>query len=445
MMSSECIGGRHEVNKWRAEDVLRAAATVSRWLAGTPPAGVSFQQAATPERAMPQLSPFPSDREAKRAALLAAVGSLRELLTRDADEAETRATLSPDTVKALVTSRLLTLKLPAVLGGAEADPVTQIDVLEALSAIDPSVGWCGMTGATALGLPGAFLADEAIAEMFAGGRIPTGAVVAMPGGKLVPDGTGWRLTGRWPFASGVRHAEWITLGAVAPAKGGGAPSQRFVTLPTSAIRIHDNWDVAGLRGTGSCDVSVEDHHVPHGFSWDRMTDPPRRGGPLYRLPPPGFVANEHAAFALGIGRAALQTVMDLARSKRRSFVGAASSLESRPVFQRMVGESDLKLRAARALVVEINAEVWAALEAGSVPTLRQQAEMRSVAVHATDVATEVSTAAFRYAGGSAVHRANPLQRYLRDINVAAQHLMVSDIAYETHGMLAMGLDADPMR
>lgn len=389
---------------------------------------------------------FPEERTAKRAALLAAVEGIRATLAANAEAGESGATLPPATVAALTGSGLLTLKLPRVLGGAEADPVTQVEVLEALSAIEPSVGWCAMVGATALGLPGAFLTDRGIAEMFPGGAIPTGAIVAMPAGEAVPvDGGGHRLTGRWPFASGVRHAQWITLGARVPSTGSVAPEIRFMVLPISAVEIHDNWDVAGLRGTGSCDVSVKDQLVSSDFSWDRQSAGPRRGGPIYRMENPGFVANEHAAFAIGIGRAALDAVMGVARAKRRGFTPAAGSIEQRPVFQRMIGASDLKLRAARALVIEVNEAAWATLQAGGKPSARHQAEMRGVALYATDVAVEVVTNAFRYAGGSAVYRGQLLQRYLRDVNVAAQHLMVSDIAYETHGLFTLGLDADPMR
>ena len=390
---------------------------------------------------------FPVEREEKRKALLAAVESVRETVASRADEAEDNATLPPATVEALITSGLLTLKLPVVLGGAEADPVTQIEVIEALSAIEPSAGWCTMIGATGIGLPAAFLAEEAVAQIFAGGHIPTAAIVAMPTGQAVPmDDGGYRVSGRWAFVSGVRHVQWITAGVRVIRAGDAPPEQRMMSFPAAAAQIHDNWHVAGLQGTGSCDVSLTEYVVPEVFTWDPLHAQPQRGGPLYRLGLPGFVANEHASFALGVGRCALNTVMALAQSKRRSFLPAPSSLEARPVFQRAVGMGDLRLRAARALVLEIFAEAWATLCAGQLPSPRLQAEMRSVAAFATEVAADVTTQAFRYAGGTAVYRTQHLQRCLRDINVAAQHLIVSDIAYETHGQFALGLpDADPMR
>lgn len=389
---------------------------------------------------------FPSDRDAKRVALLSAVEEIRELVLAHADAAEAQGTLPAAVVEALQTTGLLRLKLPTALGGAEADPETQFDVIETLSAIEPSTGWCLMIGGTGVGLPGAFLPAEAIERMFAGGRVPTGAIASLPPGRAEPVAGGYRVSGRWPFVSGVRHAEWVTLGARIERPGGAPPETRMMVFPAASVTIHDNWQVAGLKGTGSCDVSVSEVVVPEAFTWDRAATPPRRGGALYRLGHPGFVANEHAAFALGVGRGALDAAVALARSKRRSFSPHPTSLEARGTFQRSVGLGDLKLRAARGLVLKVYAEAWAVASTGEVPPPRLQAELRSTTAYATEVAAEVTTEAFRYAGGGAVFNSQRLQRFLRDINVGAQHLMVSDIAYENHGQFMLGQpDADPLR
>ena len=392
-------------------------------------------------------SRFPAAPEEKRKALLAAVESIRETVIRHAEEGEARATLPRATVDALVSTGLLTLKLPMVLGGAEADPATQFDVIETLSAIDPAAGWCLMIGGSGIGMPGAFLDDTAIGKIFVGGRIPTAAIVAMPTGEAVPVDGGYRVTGRWSFMSGVRHSEWITVGARIPSRDGTLGKPRMFVVPAKSAEIHDNWrDVAGLKGTGSCDVSLKDCVVPEAFTWDRMNTPAKRGGPLYRLGHPAFVANEHAAFALGVGRGALDALITIAKSKRRSFAPSPTALESRPVVQRAIGLGDLRLRAARELVLKIYAEAWEFACAEQIPPPRLQAEIRSVTAFATEAAAEVTTEAFRYAGGAAVYSGQLLQRYLRDINVAAQHLMVSTIAYETHGQFALGFpDVDPLR
>ena len=111
---------------------------------------------------------FPTDREEKRHVLLEAIERVRDTLLAGADEAEANATLPLATVQSLDDAGLLALKLPAVLGGAEADLVTQLEVLEAVTYIDTSAGWCTLIGAAAIASPGAFLADEAIAQIFVG-------------------------------------------------------------------------------------------------------------------------------------------------------------------------------------------------------------------------------------------------------------------------------------
>ena len=252
----------------------------------------------------------------------------------------------------------LPLKLPAAFGGAEADPVTQLKVIEALTRIDPSAGWCTMIGASAAAMLAVFLPDEAIEQVFAGGRVPRAAGVFMPAGRAAPTEGGYVVSGRWSFASGIRHSQWVSAGAlVAPDESNGAEERNgtrhlMAVFPTSEARIHDNWQVVGLKGTGSNDFSVSGLFVPEAFTWDVMRTLPKRGGPLYHLGIPGFVANEHSAFALGVGRRALDAIIELAQEKQRGY-GNSSSLAMRPSFQRAIGQCDLRLRASRAFVIEV--------------------------------------------------------------------------------------------
>lgn len=386
---------------------------------------------------------FPADPAARRRALLEIVERVAPVLAAGADTAERDCTLPPATVEALESSGLLGLKTPAVLGGAEADPITQIDVLEEVSRIDASTGWCLAVGATTVGLPAAFLPDEGLADMLAGGRLPRTAGVVMPAGTATPVDGGYRVTGRWSFASGIRHAEWAGVGVRIAGDPARAREHRIVMVPSSAVTVHDNWRVAGLEGTGSCDISLADVFVPERLTWDLDMAPPRRGGRLYHLGFPAFVANEHAAFAIGIARRTLDEVAGLAGSRRRG--PARTLLADRPAFQRALAEDDLRLRAARALVVEVYEDAWRRVEAGEALAPRDQAVLRAAAVHTTEVAVGVVTRAFRHAGGAAIFRDGVLQRCLRDVNAAAQHFVVSDSAYEAHGQALLGRTGlDPM-
>jgi alkylation response protein AidB-like acyl-CoA dehydrogenase len=303
-------------------------------------------------------------------ALIGRANDIADILVAQAPADEASGTLTPETVDALDGAGLFGLKLPAVLGGAEADPVTQLLVIEVLSKANASAGWCAMVGATGAALPGAFLADEAIGEMFGTGRVPKCAVVAMAMGKAESVSGGYRLTGRWPFASGVRHAEWTTVGAIVVRDG--TPEHWMMTFRTQSAYIHDNWHVAGLKGTGSCDVSVDDLFVPSAFAWALLTDQPKRGGPLYRIAAPGFVANEHTGFALGVARRPLDAFLENEFARGRSYVPGATTISARPSVQRALGASEIKLRAARDLALDVNGEVWHAARNGQPVSLRQQ-------------------------------------------------------------------------
>ena len=320
------------------------------------------------------ISVFPTEREAKRKVLLDAVDKVRDVLVAGADEAEHLATLPKTTVEALYESGLLSLKLPAELGGAEADLITQLDVFEAVTRIDTSAGWCLLIGSASLGRLGAFLPDDALDRLFVDGRPPKTCGVAMRTGEAHLVDGGYRVSGRWSFASGIQHSEWVTAAVRAVQDGDRAPESLAVVFPTSAATIHDNWQVGGLRGTGSNDFSVAALYVPAAFTLDRHSLHPKRGGAIYRLGMPGFVAVEHAGFAFGVARRALDAIIELAQAKHRGYT-AASSLALRSALQRGLGEDELRLRAARALVVEILEAVRARVSSGEPPTLQMQVEM----------------------------------------------------------------------
>ncbi len=386
---------------------------------------------------------FPEERAEKRKALLQAVAGIRETLAADAEESERLRTLPEASVTALTDAGLFAMKCPRELGGAEADPVTQLEVIEAVTYIDPTAGWCCLIGNGTLSVVAAFLPDDAIAQMFSADRPPRMAGALMPGKASRVSG-GYRVTGRWSWGSGIRHAEWVGALTLVQSNGAAGPQTRMVVFPVAQAEIYDNWRVAGLKGTGSCDFSVSDLFVPEAFTFETTNWEPKRGGPLYKLGMPGLVINEHAGFALGVGQRALDEIIELAKSKRRGY-GKQVSLADRSVFQRTVAEGDLRLRAARGLVTEVFERAWLTVCEGRVPEPQLQAQMRSAATFATDVALDVTSTAFRYGGGSAVWLNNILQRCLRDMYVAASHLMVNDSSYEDYGQFLLGLpDADPM-
>jgi len=391
---------------------------------------------------------FPADRDAKQKFLLEQVERIGPILRDSGAKSEELGTLAPEALTALRDAGMFRLKLAASVGGAEADPVTEMKVLEALAYQDLTSGWCTMVGATGIASLGTFLPQDALDIVFAGGRIPTAAISFFPAGRAVREAGGFRLSGRWRFNSGIRHSEWFVGGTVvegSEAENGGRPVVMFSALPAKELTLHDNWGgVTGLRGTGSCDCSIENYFLPEHFTfvWDLLKPQPRRGGFSYLLPPFSYVAKEHGSVAIGAARRALDELIKIATTTRGTF--RSSKLDERQVVHRQIAEADLKLRAARALMHERYGQLWDKLKSGALPEGADIADVRAICVHATEVAIATATMAFHFAGATGLHHPHVLGRIVRDLNVAGIHQVMSDTAYENHGKFRLGLPADPL-
>jgi alkylation response protein AidB-like acyl-CoA dehydrogenase len=386
---------------------------------------------------------FPKDRTANRELLLKAVDGIAETLRESGPRSEELGTLAPEAVKALRDSGMFRLKLANEMGGAEADPVTEMLVLEALAYHDLTSGWCTMVGATAIASLGTFLTPSGLAKVFTGDTIPTASISFFPAGRGVREGDGYRVSGRWRFNSGIRHAEWALGGTII--EGGDAPLVIFAAFPAKDVTLYDNWGgVVGLRGTGSVDFSVENYLVPRDltFVWDLLQPKPARGGPSYLFPPFAYVAKEHGSVAVGAARRALDELIKIATTTRGTF--RASKLDERQVVHRQIAEADLKLRAARALMHERYDALYDNVAAGHKPDGADIADVRAICVHATEVAIGVATMAYHFAGNTGLHHPNVIGRLLRDLNTAGIHQVMSDTAYENHGKFRLGLPADPL-
>jgi indole-3-acetate monooxygenase len=390
---------------------------------------------------------FPQDRQAKRELLLERVDAIGPVLQESGGKSEELATLAPEAVAALRGAGLFQLKLPTVVGGAEADPVTEMLVLERIAYNDFTSAWCTMVGATGVASLGMFLPQATLDQVFADG-IPTASISFFPAGRAVREPGGYRLNGRWRFNSGIAHSEWVVGGTVVEGteeENGGRPLVIFSVMPRKAVTLYDNWrDVVGLKGTGSCDCSIENYFLPEDFTfvWDLLKPQPRRGGASYLLPPYSFVAKEHGSVAVGAARRALDELITLATTTRGAF--RASKLDERQVVHRQIAEADLKIRAARALMHERYEELYQKVQSGALPDGRDIADTRAICLHATDVAIGIVTMAYHFSGNTGLRHPHVIGRLLRDINTAGIHQVMSDTAYENHGKFRLGLPADPL-
>lgn len=288
----------------------------------------------------------------KRAFLLKAVEDIKETIRASSKNSEELSTLAHEAVQALRESGMFRLKMPADLGGAEADPVTEMLVLEELAYHDFTSGWCTMVGATSVASLGAFLPQSGVENVFKNGHIPTASIPYFPAGVAKKNDVGFNLKGRWRFNSGIRHAEWAVGGAIVDGtqNGDGPPKVIFCAMPIGDVILHHNWeDVVGLKGIGSIYFSIENYFVPDEltFVWNMENPQPVRGGEAFHLPPICYAAKEHGSVAIGIGRRVLDELIHCHINTRD-----LSDVETRRTSRgsRVIGEADLKLRSARALL-----------------------------------------------------------------------------------------------
>jgi indole-3-acetate monooxygenase len=381
--------------------------------------------------------------ELLRTELLAEVDSIAPILAAHAASSEKLGRLDAPSAEAVRSTRLLHMLCPRDLGGLEADPVTVVLVLEALARIDGSASWTiGILSSS--GLFGPYL-PAATARRICANGVPPMAGSVLPKGQAEPVAGGYRVEGRWPYGSGIHHADWVAAGAFVL----GQPhpkGARLVVLPRDQVVIHDNWQVAGLRGTGSCDFSIENVFVPEEMTFalmDLILGNAITGGAAVRLGLPAGVASFHIGIPLGIARRALDEITTQAIEKGRGF--PPSPLQTQPHFQFALGKAEIELASARALALQLMSELYAEAQAEGTPPPPRQAQARAAATYVTEVAQRVTSVAFQAAGGTALFDGNPLQRCFRDAFAAGQHFLVSQSSYRALGQFKLGQpDANPV-
>ncbi|MDB5212099.1 MAG: hypothetical protein JWO86_26 [Myxococcaceae bacterium] len=376
--------------------------------------------------------------------LLARARAAAEVIAPLATQIEAARRLPATAVDALVRAGVFKLLVPKVYGGSQAHPATMIAVIEAIARADGSSGWCTMVGATS-GLMSVHL-DEAVArEVYAPDDAITCGVFA-PMGRATPTEDGYRVSGRWPFASGCEHSAWRMGGTMVMGANGpellpnGAPDVRSVLFRAEETKVIDTWDTSGLRGTGSHDLEVTDVVVPRARTFSLLTGQPKHVG--YTLPFFGVLASGVAAVGLGIARAAIDTFVTMAKTKTPP--GSKRTLVHRELVQMDVAKAEARLRSARAFLFEAMDEAMAATTNGiaAPPALAARARLRLAACHAAEESAAVTALVYQAGGGSAIYAKSPLQRQFRDAHVVTHHLMVSQTATTLAGRVLLDVESD---
>jgi alkylation response protein AidB-like acyl-CoA dehydrogenase len=363
--------------------------------------------------------------------------ALAPLIKREADAIEQTRRLTAPVVSALIDNGLYRALLPKSLGGAEAPLETFMQMLFEVAKADASTAWC-LGQCSVCAVVSAYLDHDVAHEMFG----PSDGILAWGsiGGDVQAVPGGYRATGRWEFASGVRQAKW--LGAhvfVVDADGnrrrgaGGAPVVRTILFPVTSAELHDVWHVIGLKGTGTDSYSIDNLFIPEKFAAARdEADARREKGPLYRIPTSYIYALGFGSVALGVARATLDAAIDLARGKQ-SF--GIKPMRENNVVQASIGRAEAAWRAGHAYLYGTARDIWRHLTSSERELDADQINaMRLASTWTIHQAASVVDAAYHMSGSTAVLSASGFERRFRDMHAIAQQLQARDTHFEAVGL-----------
>ncbi len=367
---------------------------------------------------------------------------LAERLAPRAQEAEELRRLPDATIDDYLASDLARVLVPRRWGGAEAGVMDLLESARLLAHGCTSSAWV----LTFFGLHNwmATLYPEETQEELLDGDEPFLAPAPLaPTGRAVPYADGFTLSGRWSWASGVMHSNWVMVGAIAGPDD--APFPALALMPRAAVTVEDVWHTSGMRATGSNDVVAKDVHVParHVLSVRDVYSGTTPGGALhdtatYRWPLVPLLALAAAMPALGTAEHVLERFSE--RLGERVSLHGGGPHSERPAAQMRLGQAAVRLDAARALTLSTATEIQTLVECGERVGRRERARARLAAGHVVRESRRVINHLVEASGGSAHFTTAPFQRAQRDVNTLAGHVIFDyDVSTEMVGALAVGL------
>jgi alkylation response protein AidB-like acyl-CoA dehydrogenase len=371
------------------------------------------------------------------AQLLATIRRYAAEIDERAMEADAARAVPADLMDRLGDEGFFRMLLPRSLGGLELHPQQVIDIVEEASRADGSTGWTMLIAASPL-----FFAwlDPAVAASMIGtdGDVTASAMFA-PMGRAVPDGNGgYVVDGRWSFNSSCVHADWHALGVMvmdgdAPRRrADGRPDWRFAFMRHESVELIETWDAGGLHATASHDLVATGVCVPEEHLAMPMFDAARHDGPRWRM---SFWAllSFMGGFPLGVARRALDELAAMAATKSRG--GPGPTLAEDAYVQRMYGQAEASVHAARALLRQAVTDVWETAVVGEAPDPECEAVLGLAMQQCMRAAVEAVDFAYTTAGGQAAYASHPLQRCFRDLHTATQHLAFRGEGYKSMAAL----------
>lgn len=381
------------------------------------------------------------------AELVARADKIAELARAHALETERNRTVSPELIAAMREAGLFRVMQPEAFDGFEYGYDVFVDVVAAISAGDGSTGWVYSLGAVHpwmfAGMPLQLQHD-----IWDDNRDAIAAVSYAPTGKAEPVDGGYRVSGRWGFASGCDNCDWaIVSGHLPRADGGKVPG--FFFLPRRDVAIDDDWFTMGLAGTGSKSFIIDDAFVPYHRTVNipdlLVGNPPGaqvNRNPIYRQPFLAVVPSCLVAPQIGMARGALQVFVEQVKERRTrgAVAGGGNSMADFTAVQTRVGEAAACIDAAE-LLLHRDLKETEALAASAAPAMDLRLRNRRNHSFASRLSVQAVDALFAAAGGAGLGLQHPLQRFWRDVHAAAAHISVNwDVVGAMYGQYVFGLE-----
>lgn len=358
---------------------------------------------------------------------------LQPLIEQHSAANEENQRLDQQVVDALVDAGIYRMWMPKEVGGVELSPTKSLQLLANVAYADSGAAWVLMATGLATGTTGAYIGDEAAAAIYSdeGFGLIAGQGTRM--GSATSTEGGYLLSGDWQFASGIKHARYIHTAAVIAETG----EPRIFTLPVEQAEYSDNWDVIGLRATGSIDYSIRDVFVPEAWTYRVFVQEPARGGSLFRLGTMNFAGICHAGWTLGLVRRLLDEVAEQARAGK----GRAGQRKDNGGFHKEYAEIEGRFRAAEALVFQTWAGVEETLARDESLSTREETLVRLGLTNLTEVGLEVASFALKATATLAI-RNGVVGRYIRDMMTGSTHLTSSQPVIEAIGRELLGIQPE---
>jgi 3-hydroxy-9,10-secoandrosta-1,3,5(10)-triene-9,17-dione monooxygenase len=372
------------------------------------------------------------------AAVISRAQAMIPMLREQQDDAEERGFYSEAIHEQFVAAGFSRILQPRRFGGYEFDLTTFLKTMVAIATGDPGTGWCLALGSSHAWIVASFFPEDVQAEMFG----PDGDFrcphPAAPTGEAVPVEGGYRLSGKWPYASGIPYATWALGGAIVPPPDGGEPEALVFAIPRRDLTMLDDWGggrLLGMQSSGSNSFVVEDAFVPERFTvpmprffhWPDATTPgfELHGNPMYLCRPPGPY---HATLVLpivGAARAALDEFRRIIMTKPTSFQPMVPRFQFHDD-QRAYGMATAIADAAETILYGFGDQYMSAVRqwaaSGTPFTMEQDARWWGMLQQAGGLAAGAVETLLHRATSSASGRRERLVRYFRDVTMYRQHI-----------------------